>query len=437
MIMISAANDSLVKLFAISVALVLVPELYMMQRKPVSLAIISMHGNPLDKPGDLGKCGKGGQNVYVREVGKHLSTLGFNITVFTRSASPDQVELVTLSPTLRVQYIVAGPQQHIFRDLLYHHLDNFTCQIDQTEFEAVFSNYWLSGYVGLKLGLPQVHVHHSLGIQKFQWEPITEIGELRMAVERKINKKVSCVVHQLRNEQELTNATRATHITPGIELEKFRHLDKEHSRNKLHFSSSVINVLYVGRFAAQKGIKFALEALSRTNISLTFRLIGSYDKSPYENFLQEYPQFNYLGAKPMSELVEYMAASDIMVVPSLYEPFGLVVLEGMAAGCCMLVSAVGGPGELVENGVNGLKVPPGDAYVILEAFEELAGNRKLIKEIGETNRKIGLRNSWEKTAEKLSHVILEIVPRRGNVLRRLYADFLSYLSDLLPNIRRN
>ena len=427
MITISTAKNFLFKLFAISIALVLVPELYMMQIMPVSLAIISMAGNPLDKPAELSMCGKGGQSPYVREVGKHLSTLGFNITIFTRSESLDQVGIVTLSPTLRVQYIVAGPQQHLFRDLYYHHLDNFTSQIDPVEFKAVFSNYWLSGYVGLKLGLPQVHVHHSLGIQKFQWEQITEIGEIRMAVERKINKKVSCIVHQLRNEQELTNATRATHISPGIELEKFRQLDKEHSRRTLNFNSSVINVLYVGRFAPQKGIKFALEALSKTNIPLTFRLIGAYEKSPSEHLLQEYPQFNYLGAKPMSELVEYMAASDIMVVPSLYEPFGLVVLEGMAAGCCMLVSAVGGPGELVENGVNGLKVPPGDADAILEAFEELAGNRKLIREIGETNREIGLQSSWEKTAEKLSHVISKITPRR------LYADFVSHVSDLLPN----
>ena len=69
---IIAAKDSLLKFFAISIVLVLVPELYMMQRKPVSLAIISMHGNPLDKPAEISMCGKGGQNMYVREVGKHL-----------------------------------------------------------------------------------------------------------------------------------------------------------------------------------------------------------------------------------------------------------------------------------------------------------------------------------------------------------------------------
>ena len=307
-----------------------------------------MAGNPLDKPAELSKCGKGGQSPYVREVGKHLSNMGFNVTIFTRSESEADTGTVTLSPTLRVKYIVAGPQHHLFRDLMYHHLDNFTSQIDPRQFGVVFSNYWLSGYVGLKLGLPQIHVHHSLGVQKFQWEPITDIGKIRLVVEREINQKATCIVHQLKNEHELTNATRATHIIPGIEVDKFENLHKEESKKKLNFDDNITNVLYVGRFAPQKGIKFALEALNMTEIPHTFRLIGAHKNSPLEYLLREFPQFEYLGPKPMSELAEYMSASDILIVPSLYEPFGLVVLEGMAAGCSMLVSAVGGPDELIE-----------------------------------------------------------------------------------------
>ena len=390
-----------------------------MYKKPIQLAIISMAGNPLDKPAELSKCGKGGQSPYVREVGKHLSNMGFNVTIFTRSESEADTGTVTLSPTLRVKYIVAGPQHHLFRDLMYHHLDNFTSQIDPGQFEVVFSNYWLSGYVGLKLGLPQIHVNHSLGVQKFQWEQITDIGKIRLVVEREINQKATCIVHQLKNEHELTDATRATHIIPGIEVDKFENLHKEESKKKLNFDDNITNVLYVGRFAQQKGIKFALEALNMTEIPHTFRLIGAYKNSPSEYLLREFPQFEYLGPKPMSELAEYMSASDILIVPSLYEPFGLVVLEGMAAGCNMLVSAVGGPDELIEDGVNGLKVPPGDADAIKEAFEKLAGNRTLMNEIGMRNRKTGLSNSWRKTAHKLRDLIVRVTPKKKSIFCRV------------------
>lgn len=128
----------------ISVALILVRE-YLTPIRPLQLAIISIAGNPLDPPSQLSMCGKGGQSPYVREVGKHLSNLGFNVTIFTRSESPKDVGEVILSPTLRVKYIVAGPQHHIHRDEKYYHLDNFTSQINKAEFDAVFSNYWLSG----------------------------------------------------------------------------------------------------------------------------------------------------------------------------------------------------------------------------------------------------------------------------------------------------
>ena len=379
--------------------------------------------------------GTGGQNSYVREVGKHLSNMECNVTIFTRSESEADTGTVILSPTLRVKYIVAGPQHHLFRDLQYHHLDNFTSQIDPRQFGVVFSNYWLSGYVGLKLGLPQIHVHHSLGVQKFQWEPITEIGKIRLVVEREINQKATCIVHQLKNEHELTDATRATHIIPGIEVDKFENLHKEESKKKLNFDGNITNVLYVGRFAPQKGIKFALEALNMTEIPHTFRLIGAYENSSLEYLLREFPQFEYLGPKPMCELAEYMSASDVLVVPSLYEPFGLVVLEGMAAGCSMLVSAVGGPDELIEDGVNGLKVPPGDADAIKEAFEKLAGNRTLMNEMRRTNRRTGLKNSWKKTAEKLSDLIIGLTPKRKNLFGRILDYTLSSLLSYEINLK--
>ena len=83
-------------------------------------------------------------------------------------------------------------------------------------------------------------------------------------------------------------------------MDKFKDLNKEESRRKLNFDTNVTNVLYVGRFAPQKGIKFALDALSKTKTPVTFRLIGAYENSPSEHLLQEYPQFDYLGPKPIS-----------------------------------------------------------------------------------------------------------------------------------------
>ena len=399
-------------MFSVSVALSLFRNFITRANPDVRLAIISVAANPVEKHSNMSIPGKGGMTPYIREVGKHLSNEGFNVTIFTRSESRDDVGIVVITPSLRVHYLVAGPQYHLPHDQKYHHLDNFTAQIMPSEFDAVFTNYWLGGLVGLKLGLPQIHVHHSLATLKFQWEPMTYIGNIRLEAEQEINQKVDCIVHQLKSEDKLTNSTRWVHITPGIDPAMFQGLRKQTSQDKLSFNQNVINVLYVGRFVPEKGIQFALEALSRSQAPFKFRLIGAHKNSQLEHLVQEYPQFEFLGPKPRAEVAEFMSASDILVVPSLYETFGLVILEGMAAGCALLVTAVGGSNKMVVDGVNGFKVPPADTCALLEAFEKLSRNKTMIHNMGQKNREIGLQNSWKATAEKFGRKIRDILRKQ-------------------------
>ncbi|XP_013416595.1 uncharacterized protein LOC106178102 [Lingula anatina] len=380
--------------------------------KLIRVAMISVHGNPLVSDSELGSDGKGGQNIYVREVGKQMSKQGYDVTWFTRSESPDEVGLVTLSPTLRCQYITAGPQEHINRDFLFPYLEDFISQIDTSKFDCAFTNYWLSGYVGLRLDLPQLHVHHSLGSQKYEREPMPEIGPIRLKVEEAINKHADCVVHQTTSEVESCKAKNPVLIKAGINTERFEALDSRAAKRDLGFSDDTINVLFAGRFATQKGIPFAIEAMKKTKVPHHFRLIGNYRGSDYEYLVQENPQLEFLGQKTPDELSKYMAASDILIMPSLYEPFGIVAIEAMAAGCCMIVTSVGGLNEIVQDGVHGCKVPPGDADAICAAFEKLARDLNKMRETGENNRKVAFEQySWAATAGSIGQKLKNLLTR--------------------------
>ncbi|XP_013419121.1 uncharacterized protein LOC106179867 [Lingula anatina] len=387
---------------------------------PKRVAMISVHGNPLVPDSELGSDGKGGQNVYVREVGKQLSKLGFDVTWFTRSESPEEVGVVTLSPTLRCQYIVSGPQEHINRDFLFPYLDDFISQIDTSKFDCAFTNYWLSGYVGLRLGLPQLHVHHSLGSQKYEREPMPDIGPTRLKVEEAINKNADCMVHQTVSEVESCKATNPILIKAGINTDRFASLDLKESKKQLGFRHDTINVLFAGRFATQKGIPYAIEAMKKTKVPHRFRLVGNYKGSDYEYLVKENTQFEFLGQKTPDELSTYMAASDILIMPSLYEPFGIVAIEAMAAGCCMIVTSVGGLDEIVQDGVHGCKVPPGDAEAIRNAFEKLACNRDRVRKTGEDNRKFAIQKySWSATATRIGQMLDRIVETKRKVPFRI------------------
>jgi glycogen synthase len=68
------------------------------------------------------------------------------------------------------------------------------------------------------------------------------------------------------------------------------------------------------------------------------------------------------------------ASADILVVPSRYEPFGMVILEGMLHGLAIVAADVGGPAEILEHGRTGLLFPPRDVMALSSALQRLLKN---------------------------------------------------------------
>lgn len=83
--------------------------------------------------------------------------------------------------------------------------------------------------------------------------------------------------------------------------------------------------------------------------------------------------------------LDYMAASDIFVLPSLSEGMPLVVLEAMSMGLPVVSTRVGAVPDLIEDGRSGILVPPGDPDAIATAVERL-GNAPLREKLGQEAR---------------------------------------------------
>lgn len=103
-----------------------------------------------------------------------------------------------------------------------------------------------------------------------------------------------------------------------------------------------------------------------------------------------YSNTYFVGLIPRSRMPEYYAASDVVVVPSLQESFGLVVTEAMATGKPVIASRVGGIPDQVEHGYNGFLVEPRDYRGIAARILELASNRELAAEMGRNGRRIAV-----------------------------------------------
>jgi glycosyltransferase involved in cell wall biosynthesis len=128
--------------------------------------------------------------------------------------------------------------------------------------------------------------------------------------------------------------------------------------------------LYVGRFDREKGLDVLLDAFDRVPGRLV--LAGGGPVEP-ELRARAVDRVTFAGRRGRDELPELYAAADVFVLPSLSEPWGMVLNEAATAGLPLVATeAAGAAHDLVEQGENGFRVPPGDAHALADAMERLA-----------------------------------------------------------------
>ncbi|MGE2835572.1 glycosyltransferase family 4 protein [Mycobacterium sp. SMC-4] len=133
-------------------------------------------------------------------------------------------------------------------------------------------------------------------------------------------------------------------------------------------------LLYFGRLEYEKGVHDAIAALPRirrTHPGTTLTVAGDGTQL---KFLQEQARKHrvlkattFIGRLEHSELLDLLHRADAAVLPSLYEPFGIVALEAAASGLPLVTSSAGGLGEAVIDGVTGLSHAPGDVAGLTDA----------------------------------------------------------------------
>lgn len=155
-------------------------------------------------------------------------------------------------------------------------------------------------------------------------------------------------------------------------------------RSELGLSEDDIAFIYTGRLIDDKGIPFLLEALSKTTHNQKLILVGDGPhKSAYENKCRELgisDRVSFLGNR--DDVFELLAASDIYVFPTLHENLSNALLEAATMRLPMIATNVGGNPEIIQNGCEGLLVPPKDSESLKEAIEKLTIDKQLRVEMG-------------------------------------------------------
>jgi len=194
-------------------------------------------------------------------------------------------------------------------------------------------------------------------------------------------------------------------------------------RRELRYEGNEFLLGVVGEVIPRKGqwyLAKALPELMRRIPELRVLLVGRYHRS--ERYVQKMRQLQasaglhrkmrWLGRR--SNVHEYMAAMDQVLVTSTEEPFGLVALEAQLAGKPVIATKIGGLPEIVQHEQSGLLIPARSPAAIVESVERLYQDRELASRLAASGREqAGQRFSSERLTEGVIEVYREVLRRRG------------------------
>jgi glycogen synthase len=168
-------------------------------------------------------------------------------------------------------------------------------------------------------------------------------------------------------------------------------------------------VLFVGRLAPQKGVRVLVAAAGLLeDESAQVLLVGDGPERPALEREAERlgvgGRLHFVGFLAHERLPAVMSHADLLVLPSLYEELGTVLLEAMQAGLPIVASKTGGIPDVIEDGVNGMLVPPGDPEAIALAIDRLLANRDLARQLSEGAQEGGKDYDWEVLAGRVLRV---------------------------------
>lgn len=402
----------------------------MLSKSRGKVALISVHGDPAI---DIGKEEAGGQNVYVRELGEALARQGWQVDMFTRKSDVNQSEIVEHSANCRTIRLVAGPQKFVARQKIFNYLPEFLQAFldfqhqQKTIYPLIHTNYWLSAWVGMEIKKLQIvkhlHTYHSLGAVKYRSvNTVPLIAKTRLRVEKRCLETADTVVATSPQEQEhmrslVSKKGNIAVIPCGTNIDCFGSVDREAGRAEVGIQPEDKLVMYAGRFDHRKGIETLVRAVARQEVkrhaNLKLMIVGGYTPQAKDGLEQERIAkiVNDLGIQDLTtftnrvehqELAAYYAAADVCVVPSHYEPFGLVAIEAMASRTPVVASEVGGLKFSVKDQVTGLLVPPQNEAAFAQAIDSILSDAEWARQMGENARdRVESRFSWDGVAKQL------------------------------------
>lgn len=174
------------------------------------------------------------------------------------------------------------------------------------------------------------------------------------------------------------------------------------NRNKL-------KVLYVGNLGLLKGIPYLLEAARLLGEKINLTLVGMPVGTP-DNVMEEINSHTWIPSLPNSEVLSLMRHHDVLILPSLTDGFGLVILEALSHGLPVIATVNSGAPDVITEGEDGFIVPIRSAEAIAEKIDLLEGDRDLLDLMSKNAVRRAAELSWDSYRHCFVNLVKSFLP---------------------------
>ena len=392
------------------------------------VAVVVYHSSPLV---DAGSGDAGGMTIFVRGLAEALSRKGLRTDIFTRRDG-DRPRIVTLSEGVRVISIDEGPPERVEKSDQLAFIPDFIAGVraftttTRMRYDLVHSHYWQSGLAGKELSrlwnVPLVHSNHTLGKVKNRFLAPGELpeGPERLAGEAAVIAASHVLAVSTDQEvEQLSSFYGASHdriktVHPGVDHSLFEpSIPRQEAREALGLTDEA-TLLYVGRIQPLKGLELAIRSTEELSGAMeqdvVLLVVGGASGRDGEAEVQRLRELSrslgiedrvrFLGPRPHTSLPSIYRASDVVVVGSHTESFGLAALEAHACGIPVVGTAVGGLSHIVGDGTTGYLVEQRDPSVFAARLKTLLSDGSLRTDFGRAAFERARNFDWDRSASE-------------------------------------
>ena len=352
----------------------------------------------------------GGLGRHVHALSEALAAAGHEVTVVTQevdgSPSDETVHGVRI---LRVANDLPQlPQSDLLAWVMAfnHGIARAALRVGrESPYDVIHAHDWLvthaAATVKEALGLPLVATLHATEAGRHQgWLP-TDLSKTIHAMEwwltYQARRVITCSAHMQ------WEATRLFELPPdsvdvvpnGIDLDRWSVSSEAALGARREYAGGGPLIVYTGRLEYEKGVHTLLRAMPRLRrrfpgIRLVVAGQGTHadELRALARRLRLGSSVRFAGWLGEERLIALAAAADCAIVPSLYEPFGMVALEAAACGTPLVVGDTGGLREFVDHGITGLRFTPDDVPGLADAVSSLLRDEVLARRMSRDARQV-------------------------------------------------